>query len=128
MGFNLRDLNAIDYFREFGLVPRIAFLIGFILLAFGLAQVISFKNPIVALGITLILVSLTVHYLRCVTWRVYHDDYENLHLRSGWVSNLLIGLVFGVFTLFSSLWMFQVAMRDFRILVDSALREHMLKI
>jgi len=62
MNFELRRLNPFDFFPEFRVFPRIVLLVGFIVWLIGLFQAVSFRNPTVVLGATLILFAVTCHY------------------------------------------------------------------
>ena len=62
MNFELRRLNPFDFFPEFRVFPRIVLLVGFVLWFVGLFQAVSFHNPTVVLGTTLILFAVSCHY------------------------------------------------------------------
>lgn len=62
MDFDLRRLNPFDFFPEVRLFPRVVLLCGFSVFFIGLYQAVSFHNPTVVLGVTLILCAVSCHY------------------------------------------------------------------
>lgn len=108
MGFDLRQLNPLDYFREFSLFPRAVFFVGLIVLIFGLAEQVSFRNPTILAGATLILFALTCYYWSHPTWSEPNPPYKN-HLS---LTNLISGLFCLGFTLLSLLWMVRASLGE----------------
>lgn len=62
MSFDLRRLNPFDFFPEVRLFARVVLLCGFSVFFIGLYQSVSFHNPTVVLGVTLILCAVSCHY------------------------------------------------------------------
>jgi hypothetical protein len=62
MNLELRRLNPFDFLFGFRVFPGIVLLMGFILSFIGLFQAVSFHNPTVVLGSTLILFAVACHY------------------------------------------------------------------
>ena len=62
MSFEWRRLNPLDIFFDFRVFPRIVLFAGFVLWFIGLYQAVSFHNPTVVLGTTLILSAISCHY------------------------------------------------------------------
>ncbi len=62
MSFEWRQLSPFDFFSELRVFPRVALLMGFVLWLVGLFQAVSFHNPTVVLGTSLILFAVACHY------------------------------------------------------------------
>jgi len=62
MNFELRRLHPFDIFPEFHVFPRIVLLAGIVIWFIGLFQAVSFRNPTVVLGTTLILFAASCQY------------------------------------------------------------------
>ncbi len=62
MNFELRRLRPFDVFPEFHVFPRIVLLAGIVIWFIGLFQAVSFHNPTVVLGTTLILFAASCQY------------------------------------------------------------------
>jgi hypothetical protein len=108
MGFDLRQLNPLDYFREFGLFPRVVFLFGSVILLIGLFQQMSVRNPVIFAGSTLVLTALTFHYFSHPTWHEPHPPYKaHLYFRS-----LLSGTACAALNLLSFTWLLQVGLGE----------------
>ena len=59
---DLRHINPFSLFTELNVLPRVVLLVGFILWFIGLYKAVSFHNPTVVLGTTLILFAVSCHY------------------------------------------------------------------
>lgn len=112
MGIDLRQFNPLEYFKEFGLFSKVAFLIGFFLFGIGLLQQVSPRNPTIFVGLALMLFALSCHYVRSSFWRDRLDPDHKLQCRPNWLMGLSRGLFCATSALISLLWSLHIYLGD----------------
>ncbi len=99
----LNGSKLLGYFlHEFGLFARILFLFGFIFFFVGMVQSVSYRNPTLVLGLTLVLFSLSSHYFSNSRPSDPGSPYKPYWDRI----NFVAGLVFLVATAIAAWWLF----------------------